>query len=466
MTDRFDVVVVGGGPGGYAAALYGTGVGLKVALVEADRPGGTCLLRGCIPAKAILQTAEVWRHVNSAGDYGVSLENPALDWAASNKRQAKIVERQVKGLSGLLKQKGVTVIDGFGTLVEAGHVEVQTDSGTQSVYGDAVVICSGSVPRSIPGFDFDGRMVISSDTALFLQELPQSCAIIGAGAIGVEFASCFADTGVEVLLLEALDGVLPGADKDVSAHLAKELKRRGVDVRVGARVKSHRPASTEGLETLIFEHGGEEYEADVETILVSVGRGPKTDSMNLAEAGVALDERGFITVDQNMRTSLDGVWAVGDCVPTAALAHVAYAEAMVAIRDILGEDPMPIDYDKVPWGIYCHPEVGFAGFTEKQARDRGYNVRSAKHSYGGNGRALIIDDNRGFVKLVSDADTGVLLGIHVIGPWATEQMVEGYIAINWEATAAELAHFIHPHPTLSEVIGETAMALTGRGLHG
>ena len=472
MPETYDLAVIGGGPGGYAAALYGAGAGLRVALVERDTVGGTCLNRGCIPAKELLQTAEVYRTVMGAKEFGVEAGVPRHDRAAAVTPHGRVGKRRGKGLGGALKHRGVDVHHGHGRLASPTAVTVEpppggsgSAGGPATIEAAAVVVAAGSVPRTIPGFDFGG-VVVSSDAALFLDALPDSVAIVGAGAIGCEFASCFADVGVQVFLLEALDGILPGVDAEVAAVAHRELKKRGVDVRTGARITGHRPSGN-GAETLAFVHGGEGLEVDVELVLVAVGRRPRTEDSGLAECGVSVDESGFVSVDRaTMRTNVAGVWAVGDCVDTPALAHVAFAEGMVAVRDVLGQDPEPVQYAKVPWGIYCHPEVAFCGMTEEAARAAGHDVAVARSQYAANGRAVILGETRGMVKMISDDATGELLGVHMVGPWATEGLVEGYLALNWEATAADLARLVHPHPTLSEIVGETAMALAGRPLHG
>lgn len=463
---RFDVVVIGGGPGGYGSALYGAAAGLDVALVESRDIGGTCLNRGCIPAKELLQTAEIVRTVAGAGEFGVETATPSLDWPKAIDRQSKVVSRLVKGVAGQLKNRNVTVYTGRAKVAGAGLVEVAGADGAQTVEADAVILATGSVPATIPGFDIDGERICTSDEALFWNPLPRSVAIIGGGVIGAEFASALTDLGTEVLLLEALPKMLGSSDPELSDHLGRELKKRGVDVRVDALVKGHRPGETSGTETVSFSHGGEDLEADVERVLVAVGRRPNTAGMDLPTAGVAVDARGFVEVDtKSMRTSAEGIWAVGDCVNTPALAHVAYAEAMVAIRDILGEPPLPVNYDAVPWCVYTHPEVAWAGLSEDEARSRGYEVKVEKTNYAGVARAVILGETKGFVKMVCDAATGRILGVQIVGPWATEQLTEGYLSVNWEATVGELGHLVHAHPTLSEGVGETAMRLTGRALH-
>lgn len=467
MTDSYDVVVIGAGPGGYAAALYGAAAGLDIAIVEARDIGGTCLNRGCIPAKELLQTAEVHRSVQDAHEFGINAEIGSVDWAKSIQRQGQVVSRLVKGLEGLLAKRKVTVLNGWASVAGPHTVHVSGDDGDLTLDAAAIVVASGSAPATIPGFDIDGTTIMSSDQALFLDDLPASVAIIGGGVIGVEFASVFVDMGVEVLLLEALDSLLYNADSSLSKQLEGDLKKRGVDIRCGAFVNGHQPAEREGMQTVLFTHNDQDFEADVESVLVAVGRAPATADIGLAEAGVTLDERGFVEVDtKTMRSAVPGIYAVGDCVNTPALAHVGYAEAMVAIRDILGEDPLPLNYDGVPWCVYTHPEVAWCGLTEDEARERGHTVKVTKNNYAGNGRAIILGETRGFVKLVSDADSGVLLGVHLIGPWATEQLVEGYLSVNWEATVGELGFLTHPHPSLAEAIGEAALSATGRGLHG
>jgi len=461
VVEHYDIVVLGGGPGGYAAALYGAAAGLRVVLVEEHRVGGTCLHRGCIPAKELLQTAEVLRTVRGAKEFGVDAGEPVLDLRASQIRKQQVVDRLTKGVESLLKGREVTVRSGTGTIVDAAAHKVRVDDGAE-VEGDALIIATGSYPKALPGLDFDGTRVLSSDHVLALEEVPSSVAIIGAGAIGCEFASMLADLGSDVTLLEALPQILPGIDVDASDALARAFRKRGIAAHVGVRV-----TSIEGTRELTvgFEGTDGAQSVTVDKVIVSVGRGPRTEGIGIEGSGVELDERGYIRVDGQMRTTVPGVYAVGDVVPTPQLAHVGFAEAIVAIKAILGEPAAPIAYDKIPWGIYCHPEVGYAGLTEQQARDRGYDVVTSSHRFVGNSRALIIGELDGIVKVVAEHE-GPVLGVHIVGPWATELMVEGYLAVNWEATPEEIGLLIHPHPTLSELFGESALAMTGRALHG
>ncbi len=462
MAEQFDVVVIGGGPGGYAAALYGAGAGLKVAVVEKDKVGGTCLHRGCIPAKEFLETASVFRTVAGAKEFGVQAEQPTVDFAVSQARKQKVVDQLWKGLQGLMKQRKITVVSGTGSL--GPNKTVKVSDGTELKAAN-VILASGSVPRTIPGFEVDGEYVLTSDELLALDKLPGSAVVIGGGAIGCEFASMMSDLGVQVTVLEALPKMLPGCDKDVVDVVAKSFKKRGIEVRIGVEVKGHTP--NDSGTTVSF---GDGEQITVDAVIVSVGRRPLSDGLVEDGAGVDVDERGFVTVDASMRTSADGVYAVGDLVATPQLAHVGFAEAMVAVRGILGEDPVPVDYGGVPWCIYCYPEVAFAGLSEEAAKEAGLDVVVQKHRFSGNGRALIIGEPEGLVKVIAekgaDSKAGRILGVHMVGPWVTEQLGQGYLAVNWEATPDEVGQFIQPHPTLSETFGETVLALTGKGLHG
>ena len=461
MSDHFDVVVLGGGPGGYAAALYGSAAGLNIALVEEFRVGGTCLHRGCVPAKELLQTAEVLRTVRTAAEFGVNTGEPTVDLATTLTRKQQVVDRLTKGLESLLKGRKVTVVPGTGTVVDAAARRVRVSDGTE-LTGDALILATGSAPRTLPGLDFDGSRVLSSDHVLDLDHVPARTAIIGGGAIGCEFASYLADVGSDVTVLEALPGILPGVDPEVAKVVARSFKKRHITVETGINVNG---VDRGDALTLHASRDGENGDLEVDVIVVSVGRRPRSENIGLEGSGVIVSDRGHVVVDDHMRTAVPGVYAVGDLVATPALAHVGFAEAILAIRTILGEDVPAIDYDRVPWGIYCHPEVAFAGLTEQAAIDRGYDVVTSVHRFMGNSRAIIMGETDGMVKIVSERD-GPILGVHIAGPWATELIGEGYLAVNWEATAADLGALIHPHPTLGELFGESAMALTGRSLHG
>ncbi|MBI1844611.1 MAG: FAD-dependent oxidoreductase [Actinobacteria bacterium] len=414
MADQFDVVIIGGGPGGYAAALYGAAAGLSIALVERDKVGGTCLHRGCIPAKELLESAAVFRTVNHAATFGVQAGPATMDFPVTLARKDQVVDGLWKGLAGLLKSRKVSTFAGTGVFAGNGRVVVTDDKGaTTELTGANVILATGSAPRTIPGFEVDGRFVQTSDEVLATDTLPAW----------------------------------------------------GMDVRTGVAVTGHTPGTST---TFVQLEGGESVE--VERIIVSVGRRPLSETLGLDGTGVEVDERGFVKIDATCRTNVGGVWAIGDLVATPQLAHVGFAEGMVVIRDILGEAPVPIAYDRVPWCIYSHPEVAFAGHSEQSARDAGYEVVVSKHQYRGNGRALILGEPDGLVKVIAakgaDGRAGQILGVHMVGPWVTEQLGQGYLAVNWEATVDEVAAFIQPHPTLSELFGETVLSMTGRGLHG
>lgn len=461
MAEHFDVVILGGGPGGYAAALYGAAAGLQIALVEERRVGGTCLHQGCVPAKELLQTAEVLRTVAGAKEFGIDAGQPTLDLRTSQTRKQQVVDRLTRGLESLLKGRKVTIVSGTGSIVDASAHHLRVSDGTE-LSGDALILAPGSQVRSLPGLDYDGSRILSSDHVLALDEVPGRVAIIGAGAIGCEFASLLADLGTTVTLLEALPRVLPVADAEISDGLARAFSNRGIDIHTGVRVTSIEGTrelgvgyeSSEGSQTVIADK-----------VIVSVGRDPRTQKIGLENSGVEIDDRGYIRVDDHLRTAVPGVYAVGDVVGTPPLAHVGFAEAIVAIKTILGEEAAPVAYDKVPWAIYCHPEVAYAGLTEQQARDRGLDVVTSVHRFAGNSRAVILGEADGLVKIVAERD-GPIVGAHIVGPWATELITEGYLSVNWEATAAEVGALIHAHPTLSELFGESALALTGRTLHG
>jgi dihydrolipoamide dehydrogenase len=463
VAQEFDVVILGGGPGGYAAALYGAAAGLSIGMIEEARVGGTCLHRGCIPAKELLQTAEVVRTVAGAKEFGVEAGQPVLDLSVSQQRKQQVIDRLTKGLESVLKSRKVVTFNGTGTVVDAAARTLRVDDGTEIFGRKALLLATGSSPRSLPGFDFDGERILSSDHVLTIDTVPARVAVIGGGAIGCEFASFLGDVGSDVTVLEALPQILTGVDKDAADVVVRAFKKRGIKVQTGVKVNGA-DRTGDGV-TVRYDAGQGETELAVDLVVVSVGRFPRSQNIGLEGSGVEVDQRGFVTVDGLMHTSVPGVYAVGDLVATPQLAHVGFAEAIITIKAILGEPVVPMDYGKVPWGIYCHPEVAFCGLTEAQAKEQGYDIRTSTHRFMGNGRALIIGESDGIVKVVAEKG-GPILGVHIAGPWATELLAEGYLAVNWEALPEEVAAFVHPHPTLSEVFGETALSLTGRSLHG
>lgn len=464
--EQFDLVVVGGGPGGYSAALYAASAGVKVALVEKDRLGGTCLNRGCIPAKAFLETAAVHRHVAHAADFGINAGEPQVDFAVTQARKNKIVDGLVGGIAAMCKGRKVQVYNGTGHLGPDKVVTVTgPDGSTAEITGNSVILASGSVPRLIPNFERGGP-ILTSDEILDLDAVPARLAVIGGGAIGCEFASTFADLGSQVTILEALPKILPGLDADVANVVVRSFKKKQIDIRTGVMVNGHTPNDAGGTTV----HFGENEDLEVDAVVVSVGRRPFADELGLDGTGVKVDEKGFVVVDEFCRTGEDGVYAVGDLINTPQLAHVGYAEAVLAVKQSLGETALPVSYDRVPWAIYSHPEVAWAGPGEAEAKEAGFDVVVAKHPFKFNSRAQILGETEGLCKIIaekgSDGRAGRILGVHMVGPWVTEQLSGGYLAVNWEATVAEVAEFIQPHPSLTELFGETVMTLTGRNFNG
>ncbi|MHB1209290.1 MAG: dihydrolipoyl dehydrogenase [Acidimicrobiales bacterium] len=463
---QFDVVIIGGGPGGYAAALYGAAAGMNVALIERDKVGGTCLHRGCVPAKEFLETAHVRRTLEHAGAFGITTGSVDVDFAVSQSRKNEIVDRLHKGLSGLLKGRKVTIFEGTARL-DANQTVTVLDGTDQGVVaqGKNIILAAGSVPRTLPGFEVDGTLVVTSDEFLALSALPATAAVIGGGAIGCEFASMLSDMGTKVTILEGLPSILAGCDTEVANVVQRAFKKRGIEIQVGVKITGHTPKKNG---TAVQIEGSDDVKVDM--VVISVGRRPRSEGLLGDGTGVELDERGFVVADGYQRTANANVFAVGDVVAgTPQLAHVGFAEAIVAIKTILGEPVVPVDYDRVPWAIYSNPEVAFCGLTEAGAKEKGYEVVVKKDPFGGNSRAQIIGDTDGVVKIIAekraDGTAGQILGVHMAGPWVTEQLGAGYFAVNWEATAEEAAALIQPHPSLSETFGETLLALAGRGLH-
>ncbi len=466
VSDSFDVVVIGGGPGGYAAALYAASAGLQVALIEKDALGGTCLNRGCIPAKAFLETAAVKRHVEHSADFGIQSSAPTVDFAVTQQRKQKIVAGLVGGIAAMCKGRKVEVFNGVGSLGADHTVSISmNDGGSATITGSHVVLASGSVPRLIPNFERGGP-IMTSDEVLDLDYVPERVAVIGGGAIGCEFASTFADLGAQVTILEGLPKILPGLDADVANVVVRSFKKKNIEIRTGVMVNGHTPTGSGGTTV----HFGDSESVDVDVVVVSVGRRPFADQLGLEGSGVEVDGRGFVVVDQFCRTSAPGVYAVGDLIDTPQLAHVGYAEAILVIKHLLGEQPMPVMYDRVPWAIYCHPEVAWAGPGEDACNEAGIDIVVGKHPFKFNSRAQIVGETEGMVKVIAkrnaDGTAGQVLGVHMVGPWVTEQLSGGYLAVNWEATVAEVAEFIQPHPSMTELFGETMLSLTGRSFNG
>jgi dihydrolipoamide dehydrogenase len=453
-----DIVIVGGGPGGYAAALYAHNFGLDVVLVEKERPGGTCLIRGCIPAKQWLHVAEVFSTVTHAAEFGVVSSQPELDWQAALSRKNQTVEGLVRGLGGLLKGRGVEVVTGLGRLAGGGKVEVEGEGGNRTLEADKIILATGSYSRTIPGYDIDGTKIVTSDHALDWETQPRRVGIIGGGVIGCEFASFLIDVGSEVHVFEMLDQIVPGTDAETAKMLQRQMQKRGVKFHIGVGVE---PA--EVGESVVIPAGGERVEVDV--ALMAVGRGPNTEGVGLENTKAEVD-RGFVKVDPDtMETAEPGLYAVGDIVAgTPQLAHAGFAEGISAVTHIGTGQPQPVNYAAIPRVTYSHPEVAEVGLTAAQAEDKGLEVETTKHAFNGVGRAIIIGQNQGHAKIVS-LKGGPIIGASVVGPQAGELIHELMYSVGWEALPAEAAAFIHAHPTLSETIGETLMAAAGRSLH-
>ena len=462
----YDVVIVGSGPGGYVAGIRAGQLGLRTAVVEVDRrEGGTCLHRGCIPTKALLENASRYRDALHAGEFGLTLGSVALDWGKVQARKQGIVDQLAGGVAGLLKRQKVEVVRGWGRLAGPRAVEVREGGPdgpvARTLSARHVIVATGSVPRPLPSLPFDGERVLSSDHVLELGAVPRSLVVVGAGAVGVEFASIYRDFGAEVTLVEALPRLLPIEDDDVSAELAKAFRKRKIDVRTGTRIAGAEARADGVRVTLEGEKGGE---VAAEKLLVAIGRAPVSDRVGL-ETTRARVERGYVQVDEWCETDEPGVHAIGDVIPTPWLAHVASAEGILVVERIAGRDVRPVPYDETPNCTYCEPEVASVGLTERAAREAGHDVKTGKFPFAASGRAKIAGHPEGFVKIVADARYDAVLGIHLIGYKATELVAEAGAVLRLEGTVEELIHTIHAHPTLAESIHEAAHAVHGGAIH-
>ena len=438
---------------------------MSVALVERDTIGGTCLNRGCIPAKAFLETAAANRHVAHASEFGINATSSGVDFSVSQARKARIIDGLVKGLTGLTKSKKVTYLLGTGSLEANRVVNVQLADGTATkIQAKNVILASGSVPRTIKGFPIGGS-IMTSDEVLMLNTIPKRIAVIGGGAIGCEFASTFADLGSQVTILEGAPKILPGLDPDVANVVVKSFTKKKINIKTGI-VVTGQSSLPDGSTQITFATGDP---LIIDVVIMSIGRRAFSDALGLSGTAVKVDDRGFVAVDEYCQTGEPGVYAIGDLINTPQLAHVAYAEAILSIKHLRGENAYPIMYDRVPWAIYCHPEVAWAGPSEEQARAAGHDVVVAKHQFRANSRAMILGEIDGLVKVIAkknaDGTAGQVLGVHMVGPWVTEQLAAGYLAVNWEASVDEIAEFVMPHPSLSELFGETILSLTGRSFN-
>ena len=463
---RFDLVIIGSGPGGYIGAVRAGQLGLKTALVEKDpNLGGTCLLRGCIPTKALLQSAALGQTLRHAGEFGFKIGEVQMDFQAVQKRKAGVVERMSKGVAFLMKKNNVQVFEGTGRIEAPGRVSVQAKSGkSQTLETKNILIATGSEAKGLPGMEPDGKRILTSDHILELGTVPKSLIILGAGAVGVEFASIFSSFGSQVTLVELLGRIVPTEDEEISKELERCFRKRGITSRTGAKVQKASPGP-KGVEvTLTAGDAGKTESMSAEMLLLGVGRRPKSDSLGL-EKTRAVIEKGYVKVDADYRTAEPGIFAIGDVVGRAPLAHVASHEAVAAVEAMAGGKPHPINYDQVPWCTYCEPEVARVGLTEKQAAERGHQVKSGKFPFAVLARAQILGETEGFVKIVSEQKYGEVLGVHIIGPRATELVAEGAALLHLESTTEDIIATMHAHPTLSEAMGESALDVLGRSLN-
>lgn len=476
MATEYDVVILGGGTGGYVAAIRAAKLGKKVAVVEKDKLGGTCLHRGCIPTKALLRSAEVLQTVKNAGDFGIELGTQAVgvNFIQAQLRKQKVVDQLEKGIHQLFKQGKIDLYEGTGTILgpsifspTAGTISVEPADGSenQMLIPKNLIIATGSRPRSLPGLTIDESQVLSSDGALRLEELPKSIVIVGGGVIGMEWASMLHDFGVEVTVLEYADRLLPLEDKEISKELTRLYKKKKMTIVTSAEVQADSLEKTAENVTIKAIVGGEEQSFTAEKMLVSVGRAANIESIGLQNTDIVV-EKGFIKVNSNYQTKESHIYAIGDCIPTLQLAHVAMHEGTIAAEHIAGQSPEALDYDLVPRCVYTAPEIASVGISEEEAKKRGHQVKKGKFFFRGIGKALVFGDSDGFVKIIADKETEDILGVAMIGPHVTNLISEAALAQVLDATPWEIGNTIHPHPTLSEALNEAALAVDGNAVHG
>jgi dihydrolipoamide dehydrogenase len=461
----YDVIIIGSGPGGYSAAVRAGQYGLKTALIEKDpKLGGCCLHVGCIPTKAFLHAADVWEHFLHPEEDGMHCDNPRLDFPLVLDRKNKIVAKHAKGVEFLMKKNKVDWIKGYGRLAGPGKVEVATDGGKQIHEAKNIVLATGSEARMLPGLKPDARRILTNIEILSLNEVPKSLAILGAGAVGVEFASCFARFGSKVSIFEMLPRLVPVEDEEVSKELARVFKKQGIRVETGARVDNVENVGS-GVRFQATLADGKTEAIAAGAILIAIGRKPNTENIGLEGTKIELD-RGFIKIDPYQRTGEPGIYAIGDIVAgTPQLAHVATAEGMVAIGHMAGKTVVPINRNRIPGATYTEPGIGSVGLTEAQARAAGHAVKIGKFPFAADAKASILGQHDGFVKIVADEKYGEILGVHIIGPEAFELISEGVLAMEAEATVETLLHTIHAHPTLYEAMGEAFNAVNGMAIN-
>lgn len=472
MSQEFDLVVLGGGTGGYVAAIRASQLGMKVAIVEKEKLGGTCLHRGCIPSKALLRSAEVFATLKEADKFGVTAGEVGYDFAKIQGRKQGIIDQLYKGIQYLMKKGSITVFEGFGRVMgpsifspQAGAVRIEKENGEQEmIVPRFLLLATGSRPRTLPGLAIDGSYVVTSDEALQWEELPKSVVIVGGGVIGIEWASMLNDFGVEVTVVEYADRILPLEDEEVSKEMARLLKKRKVNIVTSAKVLPESLEKGEGRIMIQAETADGVHSFEAQKLLISVGRQANVENIGLEATEIKV-ERGAVVVNEFYQTAEPHIYAIGDMIGGLQLAHVASHEGILAVEHMAGQHPHPMDYTKVPKCTYSRPEVANVGLTEKEAREQGYDVKVGKFSFKPLGKALVYGENDGFVKVVADAKTNDLLGVHMIGPHVTDMISEAGLARVLDATPWEIGMAIHPHPTLSEALMEAALAVDGKAIH-
>ncbi|HLS10224.1 dihydrolipoyl dehydrogenase [Lentibacillus sp.] len=473
MAKEYDLVVLGGGTGGYVAAIRASQLGMQVAVVEKSELGGTCLNRGCIPSKSLLRSAEVFKQTKEANEYGVEASDITLNFAKVQERKNRIIKTLQQGVHGLMKKGKIDVYEGFGRILGPsifspmpGTISIEYENGDENtmLVPKNVLIATGSRPRSLPGLELDGEIVMSSDEALNMNELPSSMIIVGGGVIGIEWASMLSDFGVDVTVIEYMDYILPTEDEVIAKEVEKQLKKKGVHVVKGAKVLPDKLQKEKGVTVEAeINHHNETFSAD--RMLVSVGREAVTSNIGLQNTDIVID-KGFIQTNDFYQTKESHIYAIGDVIGGMQLAHVASHEGIVAVEHMADRNPLPLDYDTIPSCIYANPEAASVGLTEKQAIDQGFDTKIGKFPFKAIGKALVHGESGGFVKIIADKKTEDLLGVHMVGPHVTDMISEAGLAKVLDATPWEIAHSVHPHPTLSEVMGEAAMAVEGNQIHG
>ena len=473
MTKEYDLVVLGGGTGGYVAAIRASQLGMQVAIVEKAELGGTCLHRGCIPSKALLRSAEVLKQTKNANDYGVNVGDVSLDFSKVQDRKTRMVNSLHQGVQGLMKKGKIDVFNGFGRILGPsifspmpGTISIEYENGNENtmIVPKNVLIATGSKPKSLPGLEIDGTYVISSDEALLMKELPASIMIIGGGVIGIEWASMLADFGVEVTVIEYADQILPTEDDAIAREVEKLLTKKGITFVKSAKVLADTFIKENGV-SIAAETDREKQIFQADVMLVSVGREANTNNIGIQNTDIVVD-KGFIETNDYYQTKESHIYAIGDVIGGMQLAHVASHEGITAVEHMANQNPMSIDYDNIPSCIYSNPEVASVGLTEKQAKAKGFELKIGKFPFKAIGKALVHGESDGFVKIIMDKNSEDLLGVHMVGPHVTDMISEAGLAKVLDATPWEIAHTIHPHPTLSEIMGEAALAVEGNQIHG